>query len=84
MGCERVDGTTVEEEESTGEVEESGIRPETRGFRGSREGLRRLIDCKTHGMNHTSYWDELLYDSLERNRSSSMSLILGNVSCGQG
>lgn len=55
MGCERV-GTTVEEEVSKdgegGGVEESGIRPETRGFRGSRKGLRRLIDCKTHGMDH--------------------------------
>lgn len=37
--------------EGRGRVEESGIRSETRGFRGSREGLRRLIDGKTHGMD---------------------------------
>lgn len=50
-------GSTERPWKRTGGVEESGICPETRGFRGSREGLRRLIDCKTHGMNHTSYWD---------------------------
>lgn len=80
MGCERVDGTSVEEEESTGEVEESGIRPETRGFRGSREGLRRLIDCKTHKLLGRI----AVRFAGTKPLSSSMSLILGNVSCGQG
>lgn len=81
MGCERV-GTTMEEEVSKdgeGEgVRESGIRPETRGFRGSRKGLRRSIDCKTWDGSQVTRDGSYTY-MLERNRFSPMSLSRINI-----